>query len=487
LFRTVLPVLGMACAVGTVGLPQALTRLVSAAGTREKRGMLDYHLVAMAATAVASTVLTVGTVLVLADVSSYSGVTDAGFPALLLLSIPLLLITCVSSTLRGVLLGLGLTTAVAASQICEVALRLLIVMVLPGNFRSTVDMAGAKAGIYIVTASEASSLLFLIGVCGWLMMAGRIPVVRTRTSWRDHVRTWWSIGRMSISPTAQALLTSAGYALELPLAEHYLAIRFDSHTADTLVAEYAAVAIPLLCLPMFVTDGMATALLPTMTARRAQFGLASLGPSLYQTVRVVAMFAVPATAALFVLARPLCAWFGAATAAQVLVWLAPLALPLYLQAPVASILQAQGRGRALLYASLFGDVVRIGTLYWCLDRWQMALAGLVFAFAVSTLLQALVLLGMAVHVTPIPVPWVTLCHSVLCSVVVSAILIAGMHAPAPYQITQFPVLWLALSASAALWFYLIAEELSPHTLSRLPYVGARLFSTRTTRYNGTDS
>lgn len=474
LFRTVLPVIGIACAIGSVGVPQAVTRLVSASDVQERHTLYRDHLTVTAATTVLSMGITMALLLGLIQMSRIGHFGDADMVRLLLNSLPLLLITCISGTTRAMLLGMGMNFVTAASQILEASVRLGLVIAAASAPVKKLDFSGAEAGIYMITTSETMALLFLLAVLGFSLSTKRLRVIHRSVSLRHRIQTWWSILRMSISPTTQSLLASAGYALELPLAEHFLAVQFGEHQAEALVAEYAAVAIPLLCAPMFVTDGMATALLPALTAQRAQRGRASLSAALFSTIRAVAMLSIPVSAGLYILAPVLCRWFGAGHAALLLCWLAPLAFPLYLQAPLASILQAQGRGRALLYASLFGDLVRIASLYVCLGPLHLAEFGLALACAISVVSQTLVLLTMALRLSPVSTPWSTLCHSVFSSVVVGAVCLLGLHVHHALGFEQAPWVWLVLAVTAGALYLFIAGEISPAALGSLPVVGSRL-------------
>lgn len=474
LFRTVLPVIGIACAIGSVGVPQAITRLVSASDVQARHTLYRDHLSITAETTAVSMGITTAVLLSLIQLSRIGHIGDTDMIRLLLISVPLLLVTCISGATRAILLGMGMNFVTAASQILEASVRLALVIAAAAEPIKRLDFSGAEAGIYMITTSETMALLFLVAVFGFSLYTKRLRVTYRPVSLRYRLQTWWSILRMSISPTTQSLLASAGYALELPLAEHFLALQFGEHQAEALVAEYAAVAIPLLCAPMFVTDGMATALLPALTAQRAQRGRASLSAALFSTIRAVAMMSIPVSAGLCILAPVLCRWFGAGHASLLLCWLAPLALPLYLQAPLASILQAQGRGRALLYASLFGDLVRISSLYICLGPFHLAEFGLALACAISVVSQTLVLLTMALRMSPISAPWITLCHSLLCSVVVGAVCLLGLHVRHALGFEQAPWVWLALAVSAGAFYLFVAGEITPATLGSLPVVGSRL-------------
>lgn len=485
-FRTVLPLIGVAAALGSIGLPQALTRLFAAhqaaletgQQTKSRRSLAArsgtsaatwQKTASTASTAVPASLLLSALLAVLCTAllticglqallaaTSHPSINKEELHALLAMTAPLLLLMCATGSLRGILLGLGHTYAPALAQILEVGSRLLVLLALlplvleKGSLSAEplplaiggLPLSGAQFGLLTLTVGEAAAGMFL----GWMLMRSlrqrgvRVtpsavftrdkntrsntftrhaaytrgqntrstssPFTSTRTAYptlRRSLRPFFSILRMSLAPTGQALLASLGFALELPLAHEWLTQAHGEAAADRLIAEYAAIAIPLLCAPMVLTDGLSTALLPTVAAERSRSGRRELAQQTQKVIAAVALIALPATGAFFLLAPQLAAWFGSARAAPLLLLLAPLALPLYLQAPLSSLLQAQGYSRALLFAGLCGDAVRLGGLWLGLTVFHLTATGLALAFGASVLTQTLLLMALLLRLTP-PAP-----------------------------------------------------------------------------------
>lgn len=481
-FRTVLPLIGVAAALGSIGLPQALTRLFAAhqgavetgQQTKSRRSLaarsgtsaatwqktastappaVPASLLLSALLAVLCTaLLTICGLQALLAATSHPSINKEDLHTLLAMTAPLLLLMCATGSLRGILLGLGHTYAPALAQILEVGSRLLVLLALlplvleKGSLSAEplplaiggLPLSGAQFGLLTLTVGEAAAGMFL----GWMLMRSlrqrgvRVtpsavytrdkntrsntftrhaaythgqntrstssPFTSTRTAY-PTLRPFFSILRMSLAPTGQALLASLGFALELPLAHEWLTQAHGEAAADRLIAEYAAIAIPLLCAPMVLTDGLSTALLPAIAAERSRSGRRELAQQTQKVIAAVALIALPATGAFFLLAPQLAAWFGSAHAAPLLLLLAPLALPLYLQAPLSSLLQAQGYSRALLFAGLCGDAVRLGGLWLGLAVFHLTATGLALAFGASVLTQTLLLMALLLRLTP-PAP-----------------------------------------------------------------------------------
>lgn len=448
-FRIVLPLLGVAASFGSIGVPQALTRLF-ASGHGNWR-------VAGGATLASLTLSTAGLVGV-ALFALWQGERREDLLPLLTAALPLLLLNCLNGSLRGILFGLGSTYAPALAQLLEIGTRLWVLTAIWPLFHNTLPASGAQVGLYLLCTGELAACLFLSLVC--FSFARQHASVATNHG-------VFTVLRMACAPAGQALLASLGYALELPLAQAWIAQHIGTNSAQQLIANYSAVALPLLTAPMVFTDSLATALLPAASdpASRSQAAL-----QLRRVVGAVAMIAIPVSAALVVLAPLLTAWFGSASAARLLVQLAPLTLPLYLQAPLSSLLQAHGRSRALLIAGFLGDGVRLGTLYVAIHTLHLIDSALPLACTVAVCVQTAILLRLAKRITAAPLlPWRTLCQAVGASLPLAALLLVGLHAPPVLALPAHPFLWCLAALLAAFVHLRLAAELPP-----LPYLLGRL-------------
>jgi stage V sporulation protein B len=481
-FRIALPLIGVVAAFGSIGLPQALTRLFAA--RLGEGGPVPRSLLATAGAATFfSTGVTLAALFSLHGWAVSQGADPARFVALLQAAVPLLVLMCISGSLRGMLLGLGSTYAPALGQVLEVGGRLVLLVWLLPLVSGQATVSGVQFGLLTLTVGEACSGLFLGGVL--VVHLRRRGVTAERSLQAGHPlrekrhglspALWWrdllAVLRMTTGPTGQSLLATLGYALELPLAHHWLLQNWGSAAAEAFVAEYSAIALPLLCAPMVLTDGMATALLPSASAERVATGRQTFAGSVRRVIGAVGLIALPTTAALLVLAPVLSGWFGAGSAALLLMMVAPLTLPLYLQAPLSSLLQAQGHSRALLAAGLCGDSARLGALWFGLAHLGWGRGGLALALACSVIAQTGMLLLMTAGLSRLRIPWRTLWRAGQSAFSVAALLLVAMHAPPAWGFAAHPLLW-GTAAAGVVWFsLLLAEEITPHGLARLPWVG----------------
>ncbi|PWK10309.1 hypothetical protein [Tumebacillus permanentifrigoris] len=448
-FRIVLPMIGVAASFGSIGVPQALTRLF-ASGSGSWRTAVWATLLAM--------LVSVAGLATLSTLASLRGGPAHEIAKLCITATPLLLLTCWTGSLRGILFGLGSTYAPALAQVLEIGTRLWVLTTIWPLVKSDLPASGSQVGLYILTTGELATAVFLSLVLGSVLRKRRLTPPLT-------THTLPTVLRMACAPAGQALLASLGYALELPLAEAWLSQTLDHEAARNLIANYSAIALPLLCAPMVFTDGLATALLPSASAQQSRTAL-----QLRRVIAAVALLALPVTAALLVLAPQLTSWFGSGAAAGLLLALAPLTLPFYLQAPLSSLLQASGYSRALLIAGLCGDAVRIGTLYLAIHTLQFTRFALPLACAAAVCVQTAILLRLALNLTrEATIPWRTLLHAGSSTLPLMAILISGLHAPADLSLQAHPLAWSLLAATVTLLHLRLAGVVPPlpHLLHRL--------------------
>ena len=487
-FRTALPLVILASAIGSVGLPTALTRWLAVDGTETKLKAQQVWTISIATlSAMFLTLLTLNAILRL----SWIPVLGIGpVDSLLRFSVPLVLIMPIGGSLRGLMIGRGRNLWPAIAQAAGSIAQVAFVNPHTVHFVEYMNWNGGEAGIAIITGAETVGVLVLVfGVFadGFARRpnlkfrhrsAASQTITATQTAQSFQVkgvfRELRTIFRLTATPTLQTLLETLGFGLELPMAEHLLTLQFGQAMAEQWMAEYAAVAIPLLHFPMFAADGLATALLPTLTAGRAAEGIKALGPSLQQVVRALFLLSIPSSIVLFVFAPVFSSWLDAPQAANLLRVMAPLALFAYAQSPLSSVVQAQGRSRAMLYAGFLGDVSRLSTLFISMTVWHLGVWGLVTAFAMGVSVESLVLYYFAWRLTPITIPWRSLLFATLAGVQVCTILILGNHASGMYNFMRDPFAWFTAALMVGAVFLILSHEIPPEALKPIPVFGASL-------------
>ncbi|MCL6452405.1 MAG: polysaccharide biosynthesis C-terminal domain-containing protein [Alicyclobacillus sp.] len=473
-FRTALPLIVLASAVGNVGLPTALTRWLSADG--QPRRLRPDQLLTLALVTVAAAVLSCGMLFGLLAASFIPALGDGPVEALLHVSLPLLLVLCVSGSLRGLLIGCGRNAPAAIAQAVTALVQVVLVNPVCVRLIGRLGWSGGQAGVAIMTVAEAAGAGLMLLVFGWQLFADvdRRPLYGL---WREairQIRQMRLLARLMTPPTLQTVLENLGYGIELPLAEYILTQQFGADSAERWLAEYAAVALPLLHFPMFASDGLATALLPSLTAARAQYGKAALRHSLAQVVKFVFFLGLPACVILFAFAPTFTRWMDAPPAYILLQWMSPLAVVLFIQSPLFSLLQAQGHSRVLLWSEGIGDACRLGALWLAMHALHLGVWGLVLAFAVGTLSQTMVLWIAAWRLTPVAVPWQTPVYAILTAVQMCAVLLMGHHLTGRFGFTEAPELWLVASALVGAVFVLLSGQVPADLLRSLPVLGPAL-------------
>lgn len=473
-FRTALPLIVLASAVGSVGLPTALTRWLAADGLPPR--LRKDQLLAIALATVAAIILTSGSLFGIVSISFIPMLGIGPVDNLLRLALPLLLVLCVSGSLRGLMIGRGRNLPPAIAQSMTALSQVVVVNPITVRMMERLGWSGGEAGVVVMTVAEAVGALVLIAVFGHELMH-RLDKRPLRPLWAEAARQFRHfrlLMRLIAPASLQTMFETLGYGLELPMAEYILTQQFGAASAEQWLAEYAAVAIPLLHFPMFAADGLATALLPTLTAGRVTDGRQALRGSLVQIVKFTFFLSLPSTLILLVFARTFSGWLDAPAAAILLQAMCPLAVILFIQAPLAALVQSHGHSRALLWSEITGDVCRLSTLWIAMAVWHLGIWGLVLAFSAGTVSETIVLWRAAWHLTPIAIPWRTGGFALLMAVQMCTVLVIGTHQHGVFGFQHVPVIWFLAAAFVGAIFLIIAGQLPVHMIRSIPIVGRPL-------------
>ncbi|MBX5437408.1 MAG: oligosaccharide flippase family protein [Alicyclobacillaceae bacterium] len=467
LFRTALPLVGVISCFGAVGLPQALTRLFAAGNSAAEplRARLSAALLTTAAAVVISLLAWEAVV----RLGRETGLLSPAVADALRLAELWVAVTPASAAARGILIGLGATWEPAAVRVFEAAVRLWLLYALTDHppplsawpvlrwmsSRFPAADPGDAAGMTVLTLGECASALFLCSLAIRRLSAlrgVRVPSA-SGTPARAQVGTLF---RLAAGPTGQALVGGLAYALQLPLAIRWLTPALGADGAELAVGAFAAAALPILCTPMVVTDGMATAILPALApgVQQRRAGPDPFPRTWRATVRAVWMVAVPWSVAALVMAPAVSRWYGAPSAAAALRLMAPLAPLLFLQSPLSALLQARGYSRVLLAAALCDGLTGLAALWLFAGPGHAGGLALPLAFGASTVVETGVLAWAAQRKMPAPVPWRTLWAGLEAGIVATGLLAAAAQLPPPLaglRLDEHRWLWGMSAAAAALW------------------------------------
>ena len=379
LIQFVLPVLRLASIVGTLGLPQSLTRTVAALLARgrrdDARAVLNWAL---------RSILTVSSIIA-AVLLLFAPCWGTLFPdkravPLLRWLAPLLICDCLSWILQANLQGRNrmwpVTLAGLLGQSCKLAITLWAMA------RSSRDPgAMAVTALIAMTAGETTALLFLAVLTAF---SGDIGPARTKPPRRSLLLN-------SLPLMGDGLVFAVAGAADMVVIPRRLISA--GHAPDTiagLMGHAWGMALPTLHLPMVAVWPIAAATLPVMAESLARSDLAGLRKRVSITYLCVAGIAAAAAGVFLLFPAPIMkALYACPEASPYLRAFALAVFPIYLASIGGTFLAALGMTGLLFRQSLACASVRIFLLYILTGIPKVGINGAIFAITAGNGLLAL--------------------------------------------------------------------------------------------------
>lgn len=448
LYQLVYPFLIVLLTIVTGGLPLAVAKWVAEAESEHDRQRVQHIFrVALTITIVLATSLT-GLFFVLMPWITKHLMTDHRVYHTLQMTVPLLLIVGISSVYRGYFQGLQNMIPTALSQTIETILRIiasviLSYMMLPYG----IEWAAAGAMLGVVIGELGGLLLLLFYARRPKQQAQAATASRKRRPIARHLI------RLSIPVTMSKFVGSVTYLLESILTTRALALAGIPTALAT--AQYGALQgmiIPIVLLPTALTYSLATSLVPSLSDAAAKGELKTIHRRLHQTIRLTLLTGAPFALIIGIFAGPICQLiYNHRDIAPMLALMAPIAIFIYLQAPLQAALQALDRANTALMNSSIAAIVKLLLIIKLAAHPQLGIYGALIAINVNVFLVTILHFISVVRATSYPIPWLD------CTKIASTTLVTG--ACAMWIVQQFPhyALWqtIVLAIVGSLLVYLI--------------------------------
>lgn len=390
LIQLVYPFLIVLLTVIAGGLPLAVAKLVAEADSRGDtaavKRVVRGAMILAASAGLASAVLC----LALAGWISSAVMTDPRVHTAFLTMIPVLPMVAVSSVWRGYFQGKQNMIPSAISSTTETLVRIALTLALAALFVPYGLEAAAAGAMLGMVAGEAAGLLVL-----WRQAAvdrrqtdGQTPETSQQPSNRSVYRSLLAI---TLPVTGSRLIGSLSYLLESILTARSLAAAGLAAAAAT--AQYGALqgmVIPVLLLPGALTYSLAVSLVPSLSEAAAREDWQTIHKRLHQSMRLAVVTGAPFVVLMGLLAEPICMLlYGDDSMAGMLRWLAPIAVFLYMQAPLQAALQALNRPGTALFNTFAGAAVKLALIVQLATRPELGILGAVIAIGVNMILVTL--------------------------------------------------------------------------------------------------
>jgi stage V sporulation protein B len=480
LIQLVYPFMIVLLTVIAGGLPLAVAKLVAEADSRGDSTAVKRIVRGAMVLAVSASLAASAACLGLAEWIASEVMTDSRVYTAFLTMIPVLPLVAVSSVWRGYFQGKQNMIPTAFSSTTETLVRIALSLVLAALFYPLGLEAAAAGAVLGMVAGEMAGLLVL-----WRQMArerkeegatGKNGQEAITSGVSERRKVFRGLLGIAVPVTGSRLVGSLSYLLESILTARSLAAA--GLTAAAATAQYGALqgmVIPVLLLPGALTYSLAVSLVPSLSEAAARQDWSTIHKRLHQSMRLAVVTGAPFIVLMGLLSEPICVvLYGDDSMAGMLRWLAPIAVFLYMQAPLQAALQALNRPGTALFNTFAGAAVKLALIVQLATQPEFGILGAVIAIGVNMMLVTLLhwisvarLTGFRLH----PLDFVKVTAAMI---VMSAAVLWLWNR----RLTEMDSLNLAAASAAAILVYvllLVAMKLiDRHDAARIPIIG-RMF------------
>lgn len=389
LYMMALPTLFLVITLTQFGLPVAISKRVSEAEAQNNPQKIKKILViSLLITGISSIIFTIGMILAAPFIATTLLTDERTMYPLIAIS-PIVPIIAISSVLKGYFQGRQNMKPQAFAQVIEQVVRITCVAVfvkllLPFG----VEYAAAGAMVSVIIG-EFASLLYMIH----LFKRKKIIKIRHRffTYLKSGKETLTELFSIALPSTGSLLIGRFSHFLEPIIVAQSLYIAGVSSTMATKqYGELTGYVLPLLFLPMFITQSLSTALVPSISEAEANNNKQLTHYRIHQAIRISFGSGAIATVVLSLFAVPILTFmYGTANASEFLVLMAPFFILLYIQSPLQATLQALDLAKPAMWNSLTGAACKLIVLFLLASNPNFGIMGVAIAMSVGVVLVTL--------------------------------------------------------------------------------------------------
>jgi len=479
LYQLVWPFLSVVLTIVVGGIPLAVSKLVAQAEAEgnERRGK------AILRVTIALT-LTVSVALSLVCLAAGRWVTTTLYPDdrvynTFLAMIPIIPIIAVSAVLRGYFQGLRNMIPSASSQIVETIVRIAMMLVFSFAlmpYGLAYSAAGAMLGVFVgEIAGFIILMLHLRGQHG----GGKKPSVKPPAHRSRERKLLRDLLPIALPVTGSRLVGASSYFLESILTLQGLAAA--GIVTAVATAQYGALqgmVVPILLLPSALTASLTVSLIPSLSEAAALKDMTTVHARIHQSMRLALISGAPFALIMFVLADPLCMLlYNQPQAGMMLQMMAPIALFIYMQAPLQAALQALDHPGTAFVNSIIGAAVKLLLIVLLVRQPEIGIKGAIIASNANIVLVTTLHLLSARRLLKFKL------HAGETIKIMTAVIASGLSCYAIMQtawttsaMTRF---WTSIVVALVVYFamLIILRLISREDMSRLTRLGRKIIKT----------
>lgn len=389
LYMMALPTLFLVMTLTQLGLPVAISKRVAEADAQNDQAKIKRILVVSIIITSISSIIFTAVMIVAAPFIATTLLTDDRTIYPLIAVSPIIPIVAVSSVLRGYFQGKQNMKPQSYSQVIEQIVRISFVALFVHLLLPYGVQFAAAGAMFSVILGEFASLLYMI----YQFKSKKTIRIRHRffayiKSSKQTVKELFSI---ALPSTGSRMISSFSYFLEPIIVAHSLNLAgISNKLATKQYGELTGFVLPLLFLPTFITQSLSIALVPNISEAEARKNSQLIHYRIHQSIRISFASGAIATVVLSIFAVPILSFmYGTANASNILIFMAPFYILLYIQSPLQAALQALDLARPAMWNSLVGAVVKFVVLFILASNESFGIMGVAIAMSVGVILITL--------------------------------------------------------------------------------------------------
>lgn len=352
LYMLVLPTFNLFINLCNLGVPTAITKLISEKKRNSKKIILPtsfliiiYNIILMIILFIISNFLSNN---LLHNKDTYYPLISIG------LTLPFI---AISSIIKGYFFGKEKVFPCTLSNIIEQIVRLLLTTYIVSNMMKYGLTTAVTFVVLINILSEASSIIVL------LLFLPKEKI--KKEDFHKDNKLLKEIFGISIPTTLTRLIGSITYFLEPIIITNTL--KYVGYSKNYITLEYGIIngyVYPLLLLPSFFTMAISSAILPVVSNSYSNKNYKYTSQKIKQAISFSLLIGIPATLIfIFIPNIPLKLVYNTTLGLNYIPYIAPFFILHYIQAPLTSSLSGMGYSKEAMKGTLYGGITKILSLF----------------------------------------------------------------------------------------------------------------------------
>ena len=368
IYSLILPTFNLFITLCSLGLPVAISKLVS----EQKNSNKKIVLAGVPFILLFNLILIIILFLVAPILSNYLLDNPITYYPIIAIGFTLPFI-CISSIIKGYFFGREKMLPTTLSNIVEQLVRLGLTMTVVKKLMETSLMHAITGVVLINVLSEGASILVLLAFLPKKKKITHQDFQTDKTLLKDLLG-------ISIPTTGSRLIGSLSYFLE-PIILTYTLTKV-GYSSEFITMEYGIIngyVYPLLLLPSFFTMAISNALLPVVSNSYSHRNYNYTHYKIKQAITISLIIGVPCTLLFMTIPEYFLNFiYHTNEGLEYIKIIAPIFLIYYIQGPLTASMQAMGKAKEAMMGTLYGAIIRTFLLF-SLSLCQIGMWGFIIA------------------------------------------------------------------------------------------------------------